>query len=199
MGFATLEWESGDRMSDTCAETFVETRTLYLSGDIGVQTVHETLKAVDAFEMAGADPVRVVVSSTGGSECDAWAVYDALRTLSGHVTVDGFGCVWSAATIILQAGDWRRLGPNASLLIHDSIVPKEEPPGNYGDLIRMQKDYRADERRYLDLLVSRSDSRLRSDQIRRWSRSNKFLTADLAVEHGLADEIIEPRRKRRHT
>ena len=184
-------------MSDTCAETTLETRTIYLSGELDTESIHEVFKAVDIFEAQSSDPVRVVLSSIGGDENDGWAIYDALRTLSGHIRVEGYGSVWSAATIVLQAGDWRALAPNATLLIHDSVVPKEDPPTNYGALIRTTKAYRDAERRYLDMIVARSCGQLRADQVRRWSRNEKFMTAEMALSYGLADEIIQPRRGRK--
>lgn len=180
-------------MSNAYAELDHDSRLLYLVGEIDSQMVFETLKAVEELGKGGNSEagLRVLLSSCGGGETDAYAIFDALRSLTGGIVVDAIGTCWSAATIVLQAGDTRRISPYASFLLHDSLVPKEEPPVNAGHLRRMNRLYERDEARYANLLASRS--KLTSNKIKSMCKDETYLTAHEVVKYGLADEIIKTR------
>lgn len=78
------------------------------------------LKAMDEFER-GIDPapVRVEISSYGGSVYDMLGIVGRIRSSPCQIITRGFGKIMSAATFILAAGDDRYMDQNSWLMMHE--------------------------------------------------------------------------------
>ena len=185
-----------------------EAHTCYIDieGTIGVPEEHQFENAdsrVATFETfrhevqriaeIAATSVVVNIRSTGGDVNDALLIYDALMGLDAHITTRCYGYTASAATIIAQAANdgCREISGNAMYLIHKSTCSIE---GNAASL-----DARADLLRKTDerlaalyALHSGLDAQYFADLMAENNGEGRWLTAEEAVEAGLADRIIDP-------
>ena len=157
-----------------------------------VATYEAFRREVERIAEVAAQRVVVNIRSTGGDVNDALLIYDALRALDAHVTTRCYGYTASAATIIAQAADEgsREISSNAMYLIHRSMCAIE---GNSQSLqARAELLQKTDER--LAQLYAQHSKRGVEEYAALMAENNgegRWLTAQEAVEAGLADRIID--------
>ena len=64
--------------------------------------------------------VDIEIQSLGGDVMEAFAIYDAIRSVSQKVRTKIVGSTASAGTVIAMAGDEREISPNSRFLIHNA-------------------------------------------------------------------------------
>jgi len=89
-----------------------------------IKSLHilEELRSEDDEE----DLIKIVLSSTGGDLYLGFAVYDAIKACKSPVEIRAIGNCMSAATLVLQAGDYRYCYPNTTFMIHKGTMHLEE-------------------------------------------------------------------------
>ena len=184
-----------------------EAHTCYIDieGTIGVPEKHQFENAstrvatFDTFrrEVAriaeiNATSVVVNIRSTGGDVNDALLIYDALQGLDARITTRCYGYTASAATIIAQAANegCREISSNAMYLIHKSTCAIE---GNSASLdARAELLRKTDERlAHLYAMHSGGDVEFFTQLMAENNGEGRWLTAEEAVQAGLADKIID--------
>lgn len=157
-----------------------------------VATYEAFRREVERIAEVAAQRVVVNIRSTGGDVNDALLIYEALRALDAHVTTRCYGYTASAATIIAQAADEgsREISSNAMYLIHRSMCAIE---GNSQSLqARAELLQKTDER--LAQLYALHSKRGVEEYAALMAENNgegRWLTAQEALEAGLADRIID--------
>jgi ATP-dependent Clp protease, protease subunit len=142
---------------------------LKVSGVVGMDFTG--MQLADAVEFYGQEgQVHIELDSMGGFVSDAFAFYDQVRTKGLKVSVDGYGMVASAATVILAAAGRKRsrLSPNAEYLVHNASG------GDAEGLKRANKKMAAiyaeltgkDEKAILDLM--KQDKAMGAEEARKW-------------------------------
>jgi len=136
-------------------------------------------------------PIDFYLSTYGGSADDMFALYDVMRLVRKDVTLRtiGLGKVMSAGVLLLAAGTKgeRKIAKNCRIMIH-SVVG-----GNHGDLHNMLNEMEAIEQlqqMFVDCLVS--ETKMTKTRLKKMldRKVNVYLTAEEAVELGIADIII---------
>lgn len=163
-------------------------RTLYISGEVDLAMAHRVVMTLQVLD-ADTGPIRIILNSNGGEEEQGYAIYDAIMACQNHVTIDGYGEVQSIAAAILQAGNVRRLSPNAIFLIHNGTAP-EFTGQSHDEAVAMGKTLEKQGNRYHVILSCGSQQQL--DTIKEWCRHDHYLLAEEALEAGFCDEIIQP-------
>lgn len=167
-------------------------RIVRIAGEIHFENVGPLLDVIHFLENISPEPIRVDITSPGGSiEC-GFAIHDALRLCQVPVVTMVFGCASSIASVVMQAGDRRLIAPNASVFVH-------EVRGSFGEEV----DYRtmqrihgnmADHQRRIERFFARCTGQpLR--QIRAWCAEERRFTATEAVRFGFADAVVALRPK----
>jgi len=80
------------------------------------EAMREELRAIEAID---ANEIDVFIDSPGGSVNHALSIYGLLSNHKANVTTTMEGMTASAATVIAQAGDVRRVADNGLYLIHE--------------------------------------------------------------------------------
>jgi len=136
-------------------------------------------------------PIEFYLSTYGGSADDMFALYDIMRLVREDVVIRtvGIGKVMSAGVLLLAAGTKgeRRIAKNCRVMIH-SVVG-----GNHGDFHNMLNEMEAMEQlqqMFVDCLVS--ETKMTKTRLKKMldRKVNVYLTAEEAVELGIADIII---------
>lgn len=174
----------------------LESRTIYIGDstgegkqDVDSKTAEMAIKALHLLSASDTvKPIRIILNSFGGCVYSGLAIFDAIRACPNYVTIEVFGAAMSVASLILQAGDYRILHPNSTIMIHDGydsasdLIPKSiEAQAAYGKHLR---------KKFYEIYASRS-----SKGLTYWESAcaaDTYYTADKAVELGLADEIFTP-------
>ena len=136
-------------------------------------------------------PSTFYLSTYGGNADDMFAMYDLMRNVRDTTQIHtcGLGKVMSAGVLLLAAGTKgkRYIGKNCRVMIHSVIG------GNHGALHNMMNEMEAIEQlqdMYCDALIS--ETRLTRVKLKNMleRKVNVYLSAEEAVELGIADEII---------
>ena len=170
------------------AKVNFDRRTIYITGEVDDEMAHKTIVALEALDKEDGD-IRVFLNSGGGEEIDGYAIHDAITMCRNRVVVEGFGNIQSVAAAIFQAGDLRRIAPNATFMIHNGTVPGEEKM-QQNQVVDLAEQIKRDNQKYYDILSNASQQPV--DIIETWCREDRSFTAAEAVEAGFADEVIIP-------
>lgn len=159
-------------------------RLLFMSGTITGETEsHNLLMALDSLSH---DPIRLVITSSGGELDSTFLFYDTMKLIRSPVITLGRHCA-SAAALLLSAGDKRYLMPHAKVMLH---LPSAQFP--YSDTKDMAIRY-AEMNRYqdriLDILVNAGVQRTKAEILEDIDREF-WMTAEEAIAYGLADEVM---------
>ena len=136
-------------------------------------------------------PMDFYICTYGGSADDMFGMYDVMRSIRDTTEIHtcGIGKVMSAGVLILAAGTKgkRKIGKNCRVMIH-SVVG-----GNHGSLHNMMNEMEAIEqiqKMYIDCLVK--ETKMTKKQLKNMleRKINVYLSAEEAVELGIADIII---------
>ena len=137
------------------------------------------------------NPISFYISTYGGSADDMFGMYDVMRHVREETEIHtiGLGKVMSAGVILLAAGTKgkRKIGRNCLVMIHSVIA------GNHGPLHNLINEMEAVEQiqqMYIDCLVA--ETNLSKKQLKKLleRKVNVYLSAEEAVEYGIADIII---------
>ena len=137
------------------------------------------------------DPIQLMICSPGGNASEMFAIYDCMRLVRDSCPIEtlGVGKVMSAGVLGLAAGTKgkRRIGKNCRVMIHSVIGGVSGGLHNVEneiDEIRWVQD------QYIKMLADESD--LSRAQLKKMlqRKVNIYLSAEEAVEHGIADIIV---------
>ncbi len=149
----------------------------------------ESLAQIEALE---AQKIIVNIRSTGGDVNDALLIYEALASLEIPITTRCYGYVASAATVIAQAASLgeRQISANALYLVHNSTCVAE---GNASDLRQRMELLEKTDERLAELYARRSggSSEQFATLMAEEGGNGRWLTAQEAIDNGLADAIID--------
>lgn len=129
------------------------------------------------------------INSPGGSVFQGIAIYNMLKESKAKVNVYVDGVAASIASVIAMAGDSIFMPSNSMMMIHN---PYTYAVGNANELRKtadfMDKLTDASKQAYLD----KAGSKLTSDKIQQIMDDETWLSAQEAVDLGLADEVLAP-------
>jgi len=142
-------------------------------------------------EMERPEDITFYVSTYGGSADDMFSIYDVMnfaKTRCDIVTC-GLGKVMSAGVLLLAAGTKgkRKIGKNCRVMIHAVTA------GNVGtvhNLVNELDEIQNLQEAYIDAIVDNSNFTKRSLKKLMDRKVNVYLSAEEAIEHGIADILI---------
>ena len=129
--------------------------------------------------------ITLKLNSPGGSVVEALAIVARIKAAKCPVTVEGYGVIQSAATMILASGSKRRISKYATVMHHQASYYAE---GKHDDIAHLVSQCEREERMWCDWLeeLTKKNSNF-------WYKKAKkdfYLTAQECVELGIADEVF---------
>lgn len=142
----------------------------------------------DLDDLGTKDNITVHINSVGGSLYAGLAIYNRLRGLPAKVTTINDALAASAASIIFQAGDTRKMNPGSNLMIHEAAVFLF---GSYqtADLRSIIKQMDAHNKSEVAAYADRTGRD--ADAIKNMLAKETWMTGQEAVDAGFADEVID--------
>lgn len=141
----------------------------------------------DLEDLKTKDNITIHLNSVGGDLYAGLAIYNRLKALPANITTINDGLAASAASIIFQAGDTRKVHAGSNIMVHQAAGFLF---GYYqlNDLNQVSKQLRAANKTAINVYAEASGRD--TDEIKRMVDAETWLTGDEAVEAGLADELI---------
>jgi ATP-dependent Clp endopeptidase proteolytic subunit ClpP len=146
----------------------------------------ETSEIITAYK-----PIDFTISTCGGGALDMFAIYDTMRMVREKCDIQtlGIGKVMSAGVLLLAGGTKgkRRITRNCRVMLH-SVVG-----GSHGSIHNLENEMdevRWIQDKYSELLCAETDMTRSYLKKILGRKVNVYLTAEEAVELGIADEVV---------
>jgi len=135
--------------------------------------------------------VALYINSPGGEMSSMMAIYDTMQHVRPDVTTTCIGLAASAAALILSAGapGRRFVLPHARVLIHQPLVTGGIG-GQATDIEIHAREIVRQKQEMIDILAHHTGQTV--ETIAKDTDRDRWLTADQAVEYGLADVVMAP-------
>jgi ATP-dependent protease ClpP protease subunit len=174
----------------------LENNVYRFRGGVGQESVTSCVSYLTRWSRLnpGAD-MTVIFNSPGGTIHDGMELFDTVLELraEGHLmTGIGRGMVASMGSILLQAFDWRVMGPGCYMLVHQ---PSGGTYGTLGEIEDTKAWFDMMAERILDTYAERcagsgAEKPYTRQQLKRgWDRHNWWIDSDTCLKAGLIDEI----------
>lgn len=175
-----------------------EARSIMFVGEVTEERAADLVSALlvlsqtKAADAERAEPIKLYVSTYGGSADEMFGIYDVVNYCKKFCDIEtiGLGKVMSAGTLMLASGTKgkRKLGKHCRVMIH------AVNGGQVGDIHNLQNELEQTvslQDSYIQALSHETNMTKRQIQTLINRKVNVYLTAEEAIEKGLADEILE--------
>lgn len=161
-----------------------------IAGIIGLTKIKAPKQNLQEGEMPY-DPITLYISTYGGNADEMFGIFDLLQEAQKKCVVEtiGNGKVMSAGTLMLAGGTkgHRKIYKNCRVMLHQVSAGAVGPLFNIASEV---EEIQQLQDKYINCLTSCTNLSKRKLKSLLNERVNVYLTAEEAVEYGLADEII---------
>ncbi|MEY2426123.1 MAG: ATP-dependent Clp protease, protease subunit [Actinomycetota bacterium] len=181
----------GDRAFDIYSLLLKE-RIVFLGQEVDDQIAN--LLVAEILYLDAQDPekdISLYINSPGGLAYGGMAIYDVMQHTRAEVSTICVGMGMSAAAMILCGGaPGKRFAlPSAKIMIHQGSAGAQGAPR---DMEIHLREVLSTTKRMAQIIAHHSGQSL--EQVERDIDRDYYLTAQEAVDYGLIDAVIEPRR-----
>ncbi|MCR5490472.1 MAG: ATP-dependent Clp protease proteolytic subunit [Saccharofermentans sp.] len=163
-------------------------RKIFLTEEINTQSAISVIKQLMVLDSSDdPSPIKLYISSPGGSVSDGLAIYDTMQSMEKKIDVYCVGAVMSMAAVLYCAASGKRyIYSNAKLMIHDPLI--NETGGNALQL-KSISDRLLEYRETIGKLLARSTGKS-LEEIYELTAKDTYINAEDCVKNHFADEII---------
>ncbi len=182
---------TGERVHNPYTKLFEE-RIIFLGVQIDDASADDVMAQLLCLESMDPDrDISIYINSPGGSYTAMTAIYDTMQFIKPEVQTVCLGQAASAAAVLLASGTAgkRYALPHARILIHQ---PYSEGGGQGSD-IEIQANEILRMRTEMEGIIAEHTGRP-VEEIGRDIERDKILTAEMAKEYGIVDQVIESRK-----
>jgi ATP-dependent Clp protease protease subunit len=182
----------GERSYDLYSRLMKE-RVIFFTGEVEQNMCNVAVAQMLFLEAENPnEPINMYINSPGGSVYDGLAVYDVMQYIKCPVATYVTGMAASMGSFIAQAGTpgMRFLLPRSITMIHQ---PASGTRGKISDMeIDMMESLRI-KKEMTELYVKHNSKGTSFEEFTRLMDRDKWLTAPMALDLGLADQIVDKR------
>ena len=204
LGIFAISWEAGDAATANTAMAAVEPPNPDEGDKLKCTGKHKRFVLDKEVEwgltgrifdtvipcLEGGFSQEIVINSPGGSPTTAHGVYEALRIADtgNKLTTTVYGNSHSAAMYVFLAGANRRISCSSTMQIHPVTLRVVASSNDRTELDSFPVRWENTERRSVSILAQRT--KLTEDEVRQLKLAHSLLSAEDALAHGIATEII---------
>lgn len=170
----------------------LENHTHFINGEINEDSIGAAIKWLiyENIDVSREKTLTLYINSTGGDLYQAFGLIDVMRSSPHIVRCIGIGAVMSAAFLIFASGDHgqRYAAKNTSFMCHQFT---ESMDSKYHDLKATMKENDICNERMVMILKEATGLAPSVIKKKLLPASDVYLTADEAVDLGVADHILE--------
>jgi ATP-dependent Clp protease protease subunit len=183
--------QGGERVYDIYSR-LLEERIIFLGSIINDEVANVIIAQLLFLEKV--DPTKditIYVNSPGGSVTSTLAIYDTMQLVKCDVSTVCVGIAASGGSIILMGGTKgkRFILPHSEIMIHQPLGGTE---GQATD-IAIHADHILKTKKLLNEMIARHTGK-DLKKVEEDTERDKFLDAKEALEYGIVDKIIEPKK-----
>ena len=181
----------GERSYDIYSR-LLKDRIVFLGGEVTSEEANLIVAQMLFLEAEDPDKdISFYINSPGGSVTAGLAIYDTMQYIKCDVSTICLGMAASMGAFLLAAGakGKRKVLPNAEVMIHQ---PSGGARGQATD-IKIQADHIVAIKKTLNKILSERTGQP-VERVEVDTERDNFMTAQEALDYGLVDQIIPPRR-----
>jgi len=191
----------GERAYDIYSR-LLKDRIVMLDSDVNEHTASVIVAQLLFLESQGNEDIQFFINSPGGLVTAGLAIYDTMQFIKPDVSTIVLGQAASMGSFLAQAGapGKRFVLPESRTMVHRV---SSGTPGTRGsvhvqelqfeDAKRTYEESQRINKRLTELYVKHNTAGKTYDQLYETMKFDTFLSADQAVEYGLADKVITKR------
>lgn len=188
-----LEQTSRGERSYDIYSRLLKDRVILLEGEVHDQMAN--LIVAQLLYLESEDPsadVSLYINSPGGSVTAGMAIYDTIQFIKPEISTIVMGQACSMGSLLAQAGTAgkRMILPNARHMIHQ---PSGGARGQATDMLIQVNEILAMKKSLTDIYVKHNSKGKTFAELASDMERDNFMSAEQAVEYGLADKVIEKR------
>ena len=167
-------------------------RIIFLSGPVNDAMANAIVAQLLFLDMDNPNAdINLYINSPGGSVTAGMAIYDTMQYIKCDVSTICIGMAASMGAFLLAAGakGKRKVLPNAEIMIHQ---PSGGTRGQTTDIMIQAERMQAIKDLLNSILAERTGQPI--EKVREDTERDNFMSAKQALEYGLVDQIIPPRR-----
>ncbi|MCD7133307.1 head maturation protease, ClpP-related [Limosilactobacillus balticus] len=170
------------------------TPEMYIDGEIVTDEYEDTDTSAAGFRNAlkslgDVKNINLHINSPGGSVFEGIAIYNMLKQNSARINVYIDGLAASIASVIAMSGDAIFMPSNSMMMVHNPWVMAI---GNANELRKQADDLDQITKSSVQTYLAKAGDKLDEKTLTQLMDDETWLTAQEAVDYGLADEVIEP-------
>ena len=171
--------------------SFLKERKIFLWGEVSDKSARDVTEKLLYLESS--DPGKEItfyINTPGGSITAGMAVYDTMKLISSPIKVIVTGMAASMGSILLCGADkgMRFLYPHSRVLIHQPLISGQMIAAAVDIHIQAQEMERL--RDELNAILAESSGQS-LEKIKKDTDRDFYMTADEAIDYGLADKIVD--------
>lgn len=170
----------------------LDQRVVRLWGVLDDRAANQACAEMMALDATGDDPVKLYLSSSGGSLQPALAVIDTMDLLGVPVHVNCLGRAEGTAAAVVAAGTRRSAAPHARFCLKEPVV---EASGNAAEMAAWAEHYRGQLERFVARVAQATGRPV--EHVEADMAMGRWLSAGEALTYGLVDSILGPGQARR--
>ena len=190
-----LEQTSKGERSYDIYSRLLRDRVILLEGEVHDQMANLIVAQLLYCESENPDKdISVYINSPGGSVTAGMAIYDAMQFISPDVSTIVMGQACSMGSLLAQAGapGKRLILPNARHMIHQ---PSGGARGQATDMEIQVREILEMKKNLTNIYVKHNSKSKTFEELAKDMERDFFMSAQQAVEYGLADKVLEKRPK----
>lgn len=160
-------------------------REIFFFEDVSDESALKLITQLHFLEFQNYEPIYIYINSLGGYVDDAWGIIDTIRNCKSEIYIIVYGSAYSAAALILLAGDYRYSTEHSLIMFHSGEVTFESTPlKETQSYIKMFDEM---EKKYITQLVDRLG--IPKTKLTSILKSGEYLTPDKAKKLKLINGI----------
>jgi len=188
-----LEQTSKGERSYDIYSRLLRDRVILLEGEVHDQMANLIVAQLLYLESENPDKdISLYINSPGGSVTAGMAIYDAIQFIQPDVSTIVMGQACSMGSLLAQAGaaGKRLILPNARHMIHQ---PSGGARGQATDMEIQVREILEMKKNLTNIYVKHNSKGKQFDELAKDMERDFFMSAQTAVEYGLADKVINKR------
>lgn len=182
----------GERAMDIHSR-LLKDRIVFLNGGISTEMSHVIVAQLLFLESEDPDTdISMFINSPGGEVTAGMAIYDTMQFIKPDVATFAMGQVCSMGSLLAQAGasGKRFILPNTRHMIHQ---PSGGARGQATDMLIQVEEILKMKKFLTQLYVNHNSADKKFDELSKDMERDFFMSAQEAVDYGLADKVISKR------
>lgn len=173
-------------------ETDNEPAAMFIDGEIVTDEYKDSDTSAAGFRdalksLGDVKTINLHINSPGGSVFEGIAIYNMLKQSKAHINVYVDGLAASIASVIAMSGDTIFMPSNAMMMIHN---PWTFAMGNAQELRKQADDLDRITQSSVQCYLEKAGDKLDQKTLKDLMDDETWLTAQQAVDYGLADEVM---------